>query len=126
MARGPHLAREAVLCSPQGFFARLIFSSKSSLSIFWQIKRFKPKPSSVWVSRNQFGFAAKIFFFLFFFFFWSSPIFFRNSDQNQHRFAAKTFFFVFFGLPLLLGTDFRNTGQSEHQFYTTNLQLFGI
>ena len=39
------------------------------LTILWQIKkRSKPKPSSVWFSRNQFDFAAKTFFFLFFFF----------------------------------------------------------
>ena len=44
MAREPHLASEAVLCGPQGFFARLISSLKGLLSIFWQIKRSKPKP----------------------------------------------------------------------------------
>ena len=38
----------------------LAFSGK--LSIFWQTKRFKIKPSSVWFSRNKFGFAAKTFF----------------------------------------------------------------
>ena len=56
------MAREAVLCGPQGLFARLISSWKGLLGIFWQIKRSKPKPSSVWFSRNQFGFAAKTFF----------------------------------------------------------------
>ena len=58
------MAHEAVLCGPQGLFARLISSWKGLLRIFWQTKRSKPKPSSVWFSRNQFGFAAKTFFFL--------------------------------------------------------------
>ena len=99
MARGQHLAREAVLCGPQGLFAQLISSWKGLLSIFWQIKTSKIKPSFVWFSRNQFGFAAKTFFFN---------------------------FYLLFGLHLLLGTDTRNTGQSEHRFCTTNLQLFGV
>ena len=43
MARGPHLAREAVLCGPQGLFAQLISSWKGLLCIFWQTKRSKPK-----------------------------------------------------------------------------------
>ena len=60
---GQHLAREAVLYGPRGLFARLIFSWKGLLSIFWQIKWCKPKPSCVWYSQNQFGFAAKTFFF---------------------------------------------------------------
>ena len=53
---------------PQGLFERLISSWKGLLSIFWQIKRSKPKPSSVWFSRNQFGFAAKTFFLVFTYF----------------------------------------------------------
>ena len=116
MARGPHLAHEAVLCGPQGLFAWLISSCKGFLSIFWEIKRSKPKPSSVWFSQNQFGFVAKTFFF--FFFFCLHLVFgtdSRNTDQNQHQFVAKTFFF-FFGPHLVFGTDTRNTGQSEHRF----------
>ena len=99
MARRQHLAREAVLCGPQGLFAQLISSWKGLLSIFWQIKTSKIKPSSVWFSRNQFGFAAKTFFFI---------------------------FYLLFGLHLLLGTDTRNTGQSEHRFCSTNFLLFGV
>ena len=93
------MAREAVLCGPQGLFAQLIPSWKGLLSIFWQIKTSKIKPSSVWFSRNQFGFVAKTFFFI---------------------------FYLLLGLHLFLGTDTWNTGQSEHRFCTTNLQLFGV
>ena len=73
------MAREAVLglpnqgCpthNPHGLFAWLISSWKGLLSIFWQIKRSKPKPSSVWFSWNQLGFVVKTFFF-----FWSSATF---------------------------------------------------
>ena len=66
VACGPHLSSEAVLCGPQSLFARSISSWKDLLSIFRQIKRSKPKPSSVWFSRKQFGFAAKSFIFLVF------------------------------------------------------------
>ena len=89
VACGPHLAREAILCGPQGLFARLISSLKGLLSIFWQIKRSKPKPSSVWFSRNQLGFAAKTFFFDLHLLLGTDT---QNTDGNQHRFAAKTFF----------------------------------
>ena len=91
-------AREAVLCGPQGLFARLISSWKGLLSFFWQIKRSKPKPSSDWFSWNQFGICGKDLYFLLVltcflgqipviywpksapicgedFFFWSSPSF---------------------------------------------------
>ena len=74
MARGPHLACEAVLCGPQGLFALLISSWKGLLSIFWEAKRFKPKPSSGWFSRNQFGFAAKTFFLVFTYFLGKIPV----------------------------------------------------
>ena len=56
------MAREAVLCGPQGLFARLISLWKGLLSSLWQIQRSIPKPS-VWFFRNQHGFAAKTFFF---------------------------------------------------------------
>ena len=119
MARGPHLAHEAVLCGLQGLFARLISSWIGLLSIFWEIKRCKPKPSSVWFSRNQFGFAAKTFFF----FFGLNLLFgtdSRNIDRKQHRFATKTFFS---GFHLVFGTDTRNTGQSEHRFLYNKLAI---
>ena len=77
----PHLARGAVLCGPLDFFAWLISSWKGLLSIFWQIKRYKPKPSSVWFSQNQFGFAAKTFFFGFHLLFGTDSC---NTDGNQH------------------------------------------
>ena len=80
---GPHLAREAVLCGPQGLFARLISSWKGLLSIFWQTKRSKPKPSSVWFSRNQFGFAAKTFFFGLHLLLGTDT---GNTGQSEHRF----------------------------------------
>ena len=86
------VAREAVLRGPRGLFARLISSWKGLLSILWQIKRSKPKPSFVWYSQNQFGFAAKTFFFRLHLLFGADSC---NTDGNQLRFAAKTFFFVF-------------------------------
>ena len=73
VVRWPHLPREAVLCGPQSLFARMISSWKGLLSIFWQIKRSKPKPSSVWFSRNQFGFAARPFFLVFTYFLGQIP-----------------------------------------------------
>ena len=84
MARGPvHLAHEAVLCGPQGLFARLISSWKGLLSIFWQIKRSKSKPSSVWFSRNQIWFAAKTFFFYLHLLLGTDT---QNTGQSEHRF----------------------------------------
>ena len=117
VAHGPHLAHDAVLCGPQGLFAWLISSWKGLLSIFWQIKRSKPKPSSVWFSRNQIWFAAKTFFFGLHLLLGTDT---QNTDRNQHRFAAKTFFFY---LHLLLGTDTQNTGQSEHRFLYNKLAI---
>ena len=111
------MAREAVLCGPQGLFTRLISAWKGLLSIFWQIKRSKSKPSSVWFSRNQFGFAAKTFFFNYCL--GQIPVILTKiSFDLRPRF--------FFYLHLLFGTDSRNNSQSEHQFCTTNLQLFGV
>ena len=92
MAHGPHLAREAVLCGPQGLFARLIFSWKGLLCIFWHIKRFKPKPSFVWFSRNQFGFAAKTFFFAFTYFWGQIPEILTEISIDLRR---RPFFLVF-------------------------------
>ena len=120
MAHRPHSAREAVLCGQRGLFARLISSWKGLLSIFWQMKRSKPKPSFVWYSRNQFGFAAKTFFGGSSPSFWEIPVMLTEISTNLRR---RPFFF---GLHLLFGTDSRNTGQSEHRFCTTNLQLFGV
>ena len=85
MARGPHLAGETVLCGPQGLFARLISSWKGLLSIFWQIKSSKPKPSSVWFSRNQYGFAAKTFFFWLRLLLGTDT---QNTGQREHRFCT--------------------------------------
>ena len=73
VAGGPHLAHEAVLCGPQDLFARLISSWKGLQSIFWQIKRSKPKSSSVWFSWNQIWFAAKTFFLVFTYFWGQIP-----------------------------------------------------
>ena len=60
VARGPHL------------FLRDWFPHEKAYLAFSGKKKPKPKPSFVWCSRNQFGFAAKTFFF---FFFWSSLTF---------------------------------------------------
>ena len=44
------------------------------LTILWQINRqSKPQPSSVWFSRNQFGFAEKTFFLVFTYFWGQIP-----------------------------------------------------
>ena len=60
----PNLAHEAVLCGPQGLFA-------------WLISSWKGLPfclvSSVWFSRNQFGFAEKTFFLVFTYFWGQIP-----------------------------------------------------
>ena len=90
MARGPHLAREAVLRGPQSLFA--IDFLMDRLTILWQTKRrSKPKPSSVWFSRNQFKFAAKTFFYFGLHLLLGTDS--RKTGRNQYRFAAKTFFF---------------------------------
>ena len=60
---------------PQGLFVQLISSWKGLLSIFWQIKRSKPKlfgrnQNHLLILQNQFGFAAKTFLFLSSLYFW--------------------------------------------------------
>ena len=92
MARGSHLAREAVLRGPQSLFAIDLLMER--LTILWQTKRrSKPNPSSVWFSRNQFEFAAKTFFYFGLHLLLGTDS--RKTGRNQYRFAAKTFFLIF-------------------------------